>query len=359
MSHARPPPDRRPPPSQRLWAALRPSPQATPGQTDAAYTPTDTKALALKHQGVEPGAAVEAAAAPPAAVAAVSSPAIAAPAAVVPRKDSLFTSPLARNTSLSEPVTPAEIKRVTQLQQFDSLSRKATKEEEAPAHSKIEAPVWIGPKPVGPVAEGGGAGGRLVGFTDGKDVFLRKEGKGGPLLCNLTGSEGLDLAAGGAATVSVRGFSADGKWLLARSGEKALVAFPVGGTTPVEVVAGGKGVTVGGVHCVDTQEDFSGVLVEVTGLVPGGASAVFRASLDPVTPPPLETRARKRILQGRGRWISFVGDAAAARHDGAALAGVARDVARRHPERRRARRRLCRRQAPLAADARAAASEEA
>ena len=130
MSHARPPPDRRPPPSQRLWAALRPSPQATPGQTDAAYTPTDTKALALKHQGVEPGAAVEAAAAPPAAVAAVSSPAIAAPAAVVPRKDSLFTSPLARNTSLSEPVTPAEIKRVTQLQQFDSLSRKATKEEE-------------------------------------------------------------------------------------------------------------------------------------------------------------------------------------------------------------------------------------
>ena len=291
MSHARPPPDRRPPPSQRLWAALRPSPQATPGQTDAAYTPTDTKALALKHQGVEPGAAVEAAAAPPAAVAAVSSPAIAAPAAVVPRKDSLFTSPLARNTSLSEPVTPAEIKRVTQLQQFDSLSRKATKEEEAPAHSKIEAPVWIGPKPVGPVAEGGGAGGRLVGFTDGKDVFLRKEGKGGPLLCNLTSSEGLDLAAGGAATVSVRGFSADGKWLLARSGEKALVAFPVGGTTPVEVVAGGKGVTVGGVHCVDTQEHFSGVLVEVTGLVPGGASAVFRASLDPVMPLQLETRA--------------------------------------------------------------------
>jgi len=98
-----------------------------------------------------------------------------------------------------------------------------------------------------------------------------KEGKGGPLLCNLTTSQGLDLAAGGAATVSVRGFSADGKWLLARSGEQALVAFPVGGTTPVEVVAGGKGVTVGGVHCVDMQEDFSGVLVEVAGLVPGGA----------------------------------------------------------------------------------------
>ena len=73
-----------------------------------------------------------------------------------------------------------------------------------------------------------------------------KEGKGGPLVCNLTSSQGLDLAAGGAAAVSVRnncsadgktelaplaqyvllfqvrGFSADGKWLLARSGEQAM-----------------------------------------------------------------------------------------------------------------------------------------